>query len=206
MFGLFKRASKNKFDRKILRKNNIVLLPLDERWNSLFSDSQKTPEIYACEKKIRELLKEQVRLVSEAKEIANKKKVYMDKIINLTPEVFDKNNEGAKHEMQNSDKEIKAINERLKKIETELEEIPDRIKEINLELLEHTVNVVYFKIRSGQKRVVELDALIEETRTRLKDYIDEKEILSQGGDDIYTYFHDLLGAEELEKLDREYFG
>ena len=84
--------------------------------------------------------------------------------------------------------------------------MPDRIKAANLELLENTVGIVYFKIRSSRKRVEELEKLIEETRERLKQYIDEKESLSQDDNDIYSYFHDLLGGEELEKLDNEFFG
>jgi hypothetical protein len=32
------------------------------------------------------------------------------------------------------------------------------------------------------------------------------EVLSQGDTDVYSYFHDLLGGEEIEKLDREFFG
>ena len=30
-------------------------------------------------------------------------------------------------------------------------------------------------------------------------------MLSQDDEDIYSYFHDLLGGEELEKLDMEFF-
>jgi hypothetical protein len=50
-----------------------------------------------------------------------------------------------------------------------------------------------------------LEGLIEETKSKLKEYIDEKETLSQDDTDIYSYFHDLLGGEELEKLDNEFF-
>lgn len=52
----------------------------------------------------------------------------------------------------------------------------------------------------------ELEILIEQIRNKLKEYIDEKELLSQDDTDIYAYFHDLLGAEELQKLDEEFFG
>jgi translation initiation factor 2 beta subunit (eIF-2beta)/eIF-5 len=108
--------------------------------------------------------------------------------------------------MQGSEREIKRINSRLERIEVLLEEMPNRKKLANLELLEKTVNIVYFKIGSARKRVRELEKLIEESRTKLKEYIDEKETLSQDNTDIYSYFHDLLGGEELEKLDREFFG
>ncbi len=201
----WKAKKKVKFDRKILRKNDISLLILDERWNKLFENTVKTPQIASCEIKLRELLKEEARLITEAKVIAETKKKCMDRIMKLTPAVFEQNDEKAADEMQQLEKEIKRINERTKKIEEALDVLPDRTKETNLELLEHTVNLVYFKMRCSSKRVEELAKLIEETKAKLMQYIDEKESLAQDDTDIYSYFHDLLGGEELERLDRDFF-
>jgi hypothetical protein len=207
MFPLLrKKTGKFGFERKTLRKNDISLLILDERWNRLFVNTPKTPRIAFCEEKLKELLKEEARLTAEAKEIAADKKKRMDRIMQLTPAVFERNDEAAKKEMVFCEKEIKRINARIKNIEEALEVMPDRIKTANLELLENTVNVVYFKIRNSSKRVEELEKLIEETRMKLKHYIDEKESLSQDDTDIYSYFHDLLGGEELERLDNKFFG
>jgi len=197
---------KIKFDVGTLRRNDISLLILDERWNRLFANTPKTPEITRCEEKLRELLKEEARLRTEQKEIAAAKKHHMQKIVKLTTEVFDKGNEAAKEEMKNAEREIKRINERAKQIEGKLDEMPSRLRKVNLELLQLTVLVVYYKIRWNQKRVEELDRLIEETKTKLKEYIDERETMSQDDTDVYSYFHDLLGGEELEKLDRMFFG
>lgn len=200
------RRKRSKLDLKVLRKNDISLLILDERWNRLFATTPKTPAIERCEQKLRELLKEEAHLTAEQKDIAVLKKKHMDNIIKLTPDVFEKGDENAKKEMTRSEREIKRINGRLKQIEELLDNIPGKVKRANLELLDETVSAVYFKIRSSQKRVEELEKLIEEARTRLKGYINEKESLSQDDTDIYSYFHDLLGVEELEKLDRKYFG
>lgn len=205
MFGFFKRTPSLKFDRKVLRKNDISILILDERYNSLFSNTRKTAEIEKCEESLKELLKEQSRLTAELKEISQQKKNHMDMIIKLTPEVFENNNEEAKKRMAEHEKEIKRIKNRMVEIEKKLEDIPDEIREKNLELLEYIVNIVYFKIRANQKRAEELESLIEETRARLREYIDEKESLSQDETDVYSYFHDLLGGEELEKLDAQFF-
>jgi endo-alpha-1,4-polygalactosaminidase (GH114 family) len=205
MLDFFRRAPSLKFDRKVLRKNDISILILDERYNSLFFNNRKTAEIVRCEESLKELLKEQSRLTAELKEISQQKKHYMDMIIKLTPEVFEKNNEEAKKKMVECEKEIKRINNRTVEIERKLESIPDEIREKNLELLEYIVNMVYFKIRANQKRAEQLEGLIEETRARLREYIDEKESLSQDETDVYSYFHDLLGGEELEKLDTQFF-
>jgi predicted transcriptional regulator len=205
MLKFFKKRQK-KFEAKVLRKNDISILILDERWNSLFGAADKSPEIIKCEEDLRELLKEQSRISTESKEITAHKKVCMDRILELTTEVFDNGNENAKNEMQECEKEIKRINERLAKITEEQDNMPGMLKEANLRLLEKTVNIVYFKIRANQKRVEELERVIEQERQSLKEHIDEKEALSQSDTDIYSYFHDLLGGEELEKLDREFFG
>ena len=202
----WKSNRKVSFDTKTLRKNDISLLILDERFNKLFVNTPKTPAIERCENGLKELLKEESRLLAEQKEIAISKKKHMDRIIKLTPAVFEQNDENAKKEMQLSESEIKRINDRIVKLGEQLEHMPGRLKQANLELLELTVSTVYYKIGSGKKRVEELERLIEETKTKLKEYIDEKESLSQDDADIYSYFHDLLGGEELEKLDREFFG
>ena len=207
MFGfLNKNSPRVKFDSKVLRKNNISLLTLDERWNSLFKNEEKPQEIARLEDTINQHLKDQARLNTELKGIPALKKKLLDRIMVLTPEAFDNGGEEAKKEMQQCEKEIKRLNERLPELEGELDKIPERIKETNLQLLEYAVTHVYFKISADRKRVRELDALIEETRNKLKEYIDEKEALSQDDTDIYSYFHDLLGGEELEKLDKEHFG
>jgi seryl-tRNA synthetase len=206
MLKFFRRSDpKSSFDKNTLRKNNISLLTLDERWNNLFANTQKNDDIRRSEEKIKDLLKEHARLITESKEILQHKKIYMEKIMKLTVEAFENNNDEAHSEMQACEKEIKKINERLPKIEQALENVPEHMKDANIELLEQTVNCVYFKIRESQRRVKELEGLIEETREKLKLYIDEKEALSQDYTDIYTYFHDLLGAEELERLDKEHF-
>ena len=63
-------------------------------------------------------------------------------------------------EMEECEKH-KEINNRFKEIEKEIETIPDKIKDKNLELLESIVFTVYFKIRANQRRIKELEKLIE---------------------------------------------
>lgn len=208
----FKAKNKKKLDVKVLRKNDISILILDERWNMLFENTPKSASIERLEQKLKELLKEESRLLAEQNDISALKKKHMEKIISLTEEVFEKDNKDAKKEMQASESEIKRINERNANIDSMLDNMPKRIKNANLELLEETVNLVYYKFRVGRRRMAELERLIaeqekivEEARAKMKLYIDEKETLTSDDTGIYSYFHDLLGAEELEKLDRKFF-
>lgn len=206
MWNLFKRKKTvHQFDIKVLIKNDISLLTLDERWNGLFNNIVKTDNIIDCENNIKELLKEQSRLISENKEISLKKKECMDKIIRLTTEVFDNNNQDAQLEMQECEKTIIGINNRIKEIESRLDSVPKEIRQANLELLEHTVKLVYFSICENQQRVSELDKQIAQTKELLMKLIDERESLAQDHTDTYSYFHDLLGRDQLQKLDEVYF-
>jgi len=206
MWKLFSRKRANELDIKVLFKNDISLLILDERWNGLFNNIIKTSKIMDCENKIKELLKEQSRLITESKEIVAKKKECMDNIMKLTTEAFDNNNQEARTDMQDCEKTIVAINKRTKEIEQRLSEVPKDIRQANLELLEQTIKLVYFSIKGNQLRVVELDKEIAQTREQLKQLIDERGLLAQDDTDTYSYFHDLLGGAELQKLDEIYFG
>ncbi len=206
MWNIFNKKKKDHgFDLKVLFKNDISLLTLDERWNGLFKNMEKTNDIIECENRIKELLKEQSRLISESKEIAIKKKECMDSIIKLTTEVFDKNNKEAHTEMQECEKSIVAINKKMEENEERLLDIPKEIREENLKLLEYTVNQVYFSIRENQLRVTELDKQIAQAKESLKKMIEERELLAEDYSDTYSYFHDLLGKDELQKLDEIYF-
>lgn len=205
MWNIFNRKKEHELDIKVLFKNDISLLILDERWNGLFNNIVKTSSIIEDENKIKELLKEQSRLISESKENVIKKKECMDSIIKLTTEAFEHNNEEARSKMQDCEKTIVAINKRTKGIEERLSDVPKEIRQANLELLEQTVKLVYFSIKENQLRVVELDKEITKTKEQLKKLIDERGLLAQDDTDTYSYFHDLLGGAELQKLDEIYF-
>jgi hypothetical protein len=205
MWNIFSRKKNNELDIKVLFKNDISLLILDERWNGLFNNITKTSRILDCENKIKELLKEQSRLITESKESTIKKKECMDSIIKLTTEAFENNNEEARTKMQDCEKIIVAINKRTKDIEDRLSDVPKEIRQANLELLEQTVKLVYFSIKGNQQRVVELDKEITKTKEQLKMLIDERGLLAQDDTDTYSYFHDLFGGDELQKLDDIYF-
>lgn len=206
MWKIFsKKPKKHEIDIKVLFKNDISLLILDERWNSLFNKVPKSNDIIHWENKIKDLLKEQSRIIAEQKEIAVKKKECMDNILKLTTEVFDKVNQSAQSRMTECEKNIVNINKRLEEIENRLGDLPKDIRQANLELLEYTVKVVYFSIRENQHRVIELDKKIAETKEALMKLVEERGNIAEVDTDTYSYFHDLLGGDELQRLDDIYF-
>jgi hypothetical protein len=205
MLPLFKKMRNIAgFDRVVLKKNNISLLILDERWSSLFKNFSKPKAIRAREQKLKSLIKKQAVLTAEQKKDAQIKKNSMDMIIKLASSAND-GNEKAMGKISLCENEIKRVNKRAGDIERELGNTADLIQKTNIELLETTVSIVYIKIRRNRKRREELDKIIEQTREKLRGYIDEREQLAEDDTDVYSYFHDLLGAEEIEKLDLQFF-
>jgi len=89
-----------------------------------FQKYRKTREIIEKEEVLKELLKEEARLAFEKKEILARKKSCLDKIIKLTPEVFDNNNEQSKAEMEKCEKEINQITKELKVLKKKLKTCP----------------------------------------------------------------------------------
>jgi len=204
MLPILKKKEPLLFDKKVLRKNDISLIIVDERWNALFKQCNKIKKILKLEQKLKDLLKQQARLMTEKQEISLQKKEHMEKILQLADENYQKEHPTASEEMYQSQQKIIEINRRLEQIEEEILSIPDKIKEANLALLEVTANEIYLQFKKAKKRIDELESEIEVQKEKLKHMISEKEGLNELVENVYSYFHDLLGREELEKLDERF--
>ena len=201
---LFRKEKKIHLGKNILKKNGITLLFVDERWKKLYDKYAKTQDIINFENEISSLLKEQSRLKLELKQLNAGKKEYMDKIVSLTSQVFDNDSDNAREDMDYCRKEIRRMNLRGAEIERRLEEIPGIIDGDNLEMLECAVNYTYEKMNGYIKRMGELEGLVDEARVKLRKYVEEMQIISDDYSLIYSNMHDLLGSEEIDRLDRLY--
>ena len=191
-------------DPDILRRNRISVLTLDERWNSLFKYIAKTPTIIRLEERMNNLLKKQAQLTTEHKENLALKKDLLKRIMELTTDAFERGDETARKQIDNSEAEINRINLREPEIEEELSTAQTDIKEVNIELLENSVSYLYRDIKKTQERTVELEVLIEELKEKLKESISERETMVEAYNQTYLYLHALLGVEQIEELDRHY--
>jgi ferritin len=202
---LFRSSHKKEgFDKKTLRTNDISAVILDKRWNTLFTYIEKPRKTAQMEDELEKLLFEDTRLLQLAEELPEKKRKLLNKIMQLSPKAHKENDENAKNKMQEYQNEVHKINKEIEKTEKRLDDMPENIRKKNIDLLESTVKKVYFKIKSNIKRVEELDKMIQTRREEIKSLIDEKETLAVDYTEVYSYFHDLLGSNELEKLDKKY--
>ena len=199
---VFKKNKKTELPSSILKLNNISVLTLDERWNTLFKDIEKTPIIIRCEEKINGYLKEQAGLTAEQKDIAAQKKEFLKRIMEISAEAFDKVSDEPYERMDSYRQQVEAINLRQSVIEERFSDIQQEIADANMEMLENAVSYLYYNIGKAHKRIEELDSLIEEIKKKLTDYIDERYTISEAYNEAYCSFHDLLGAEQISALDK----
>jgi hypothetical protein len=202
--GMTRADAKIELDERILALNNIHVLTIDERWNSLFVGVERTPEIECLEDAQNQRLKDQARLICEQKENCSDKKVFLARIMELTEEAFAKENAAARCEIDSCEAKVRQINARELEITEELAVIDGAIRAGNLGLLERVANLLYPGIRNAQLRIAELEAEIEALRDKLKSDITEKETLAATYDDAYNLMHSLLGADQIESLDRHF--
>jgi chromosome segregation ATPase len=188
-------------DDGVLRRNKISVLTLDERWNSLFRDIERTPVIIRYEENLNHRVKEQAKFTSEQKEVRAEKKRLLKRIMELTSDAFDRESAAARDEIAACETKIRALKAREPEIEERLSGMRREINEANRLLLENAVSYIYQCIKNSQDRVRELDAQIQDLRGALQDAVAEKDRLSESAGEAYTCLHDLLGARQMEELD-----
>lgn len=201
-FMMIKR--KLEFNIATLKKNDITILTLDERWNKLFKIIPISPAIKKRQDSLNRLIGQEAALFQEQKAIEPEKKKHMNNIISLTQEAFEKGNDKAKQSLANSRQCIERLNKRALELEDELLLMKGRIRESNFKLLEETVKYVYYIMVKSRKAERKLEAELEKTRKKLKELQVQRQSITADWTEVYAFFHDLLGSDELTKLDRRF--
>ena len=182
---------------ELLKKKNIPIACLDERWLRLFPDSEKTPLIKKLENELKELLKRQGKVNTDLKDI----RVVRDK---LTQSVLDTAEDTSIPEKQaTSQRLIVEARQKQDNLELELDEFPDKIKEANSALIFESVRVCYQRINQNKQDIDMLEQWIEQMREKLKERVVLKQDKEITNEEIYTYLHGMLGAGVMEAFDEK---
>ncbi len=187
---------------ELLKKKNIPIACLDERWLRLFPDSEKTPLIKKLENELKELLKRQGKVNTDLKDI----RVVRDK---LTQSVLDTAEDTSIPENKRLKKQaasqrlIVEARQKQDNLELELDELPDKIKEANSALIFESVRVCYQRINQNKRDIDMLEQWIEQMREKLKERVVLKQDKEITNEEIYTYLHGMLGAGVMEAFDEK---
>jgi len=196
------------YDRELLwnviSNMKVPILTLDERWNILFAEIAKKPEVKKSIKMINELLKEQGGVVNKTKEMKVLKKRLMTNIVDNMAETSDEAENNRRNKKQDaSQRLILDINEKLERSKDRLMELPYEIMQYNRQLLFESLVYGYSVMEENTEKSEQLAADIERLSEELDEKIKQKELVDKQSNAMYSFMHDMIGAQVLEKIDSE---
>ena len=189
--------------KKALSNKNIPILVLDQKWHRLFAIHGKTDEIKEAEAEVSELLALQGKINNELKKLKKIKSQLMDDIVQNMDDENDNSAEREKKRQENK-KLIDEVNEKIAEEEDRLLEIPKEIKDANERLMILSMDYFYSKIRVNHTEAQEIEEWIAQVRIDLKKNIIRKQNRTINNKEIYSYLHDIFGAEVLDLFDIQY--
>ncbi len=183
-----------------IQSKNVPIVILDARWHQLFPEKDKTPEIKRLEKALKDALQLQGKVTTDLKEARKIKATFMENVMNVAedPNLSDSKRQKIQEKNQ---KLIVEARDKIAELEDMELELPKRIRDANMALVVECVNVCYKRINKNRKDIVALTKWIEEMRVELKKRVLIKQDKETKNANIYTYMHDLLGAELMEVFD-----
>ncbi len=188
--------------RSALKGKKIPILTLDGKWYELFRDSEMTSEIRRKADELNVLLRRQGKINTESKQIKAIKMKLLDEMVPLSAE--GQTDDSAAHKLEEHKKLIDDCNSRLDSYQDENISLPDEITAVNNELMLLTMEVCYDRLKINNKDIENLKKIIKDVRIELKKNVvrkQDKEIMNMG---LYSYMHDIFGAEVIELFDMKY--
>lgn len=182
-----------------LSKMNVPILTLDERYNIVMPDKDKTPQIRKLEAKVNALLKKQGKITNDIKEVKKIKARLLSEVV----ENMDDSGDGSERQkkMDKTQKLISEAKQKLEELEDSELEIPKEIKQANQELLLEFIQTCYGWLNTNRDDIELLNKWINNTRIELKKKLVIKQEKELKNNDIYTYMHDLLGPDLIQMFD-----
>lgn len=178
----------------------IPILTLDHKWHRLFTQIDSNSEIKKLEEELNELLKRQGKVNTETKDIKKLKAKLMEDMRTSSMEA-----EGSNEAIIEENKKlIDECNQKLDSYQDEILELPPKINEVNSKLMLATMEVCYDDIKEGTEEINEISEWIESVRVELKKKAIRKQEKQQRIQDLYSYMHDIFGADVIEIFDMKY--
>ncbi|BCN31936.1 hypothetical protein [Anaeromicropila herbilytica] len=188
--------------REALKSRRIPILTLDTKWHALFDGHEKPSNIKELEKKLNELMKSQGQKVNDIKDLKALKKKLMDEII----QNMDTSTGGALGSLKvkkqiKSQQLIQDINDKLRQADDDLADLPYLIKAVNEELLIESMKICYDRLRMNEEEINKYGEWITRTREELKKNLIIKQEMEADNSALYSYMHNMLGANVIQQMD-----
>lgn len=187
-----------------LKEKKIPILTLDNKWHRLFTQTNPNKTILRLEEELNDLLKKQGKATTESKDIKRLKKKLMQEIVENAEGTAEGNNQKALKKMEDNKRLINECNERLTMYEDQLIELPREIDRVNRELMLQTMDICYDTLKINETEIEETAKWVAAIRVELKKRLIRKQEMEQMNQELYSYMHDIFGAEVIEIFDMKY--
>ena len=186
-----------------LKDKRIPVLTLDNKWYRLLNtlDRQNVAEL---EQDLNNLLRKQGKLNNDVKDIKRLKKKLMSEIVPMVDEAGQDESDEISDAVSEHKRLIEECNEKIDGFEDELKDIPKQIQEVNQELMLKTMEYCYDTIQNNTEQINEISDWVTQIRIELKKKLIEKQEMEQKNHEIYSYMHDIFGAEVVNMFDLKY--
>jgi flagellar biosynthesis/type III secretory pathway chaperone len=191
------------FKDNIVKRNKIPILIYVPEWIQLFSGN-KSRSMQKIINTLEDLIAREKKCDLELSELEKRKKIIMNKILYLSKDINENNNTAALSKMKEAEKEIIEINQKIPRLIEESETLPDRINDINTQLLKETIKRAYELIKENESEYERYQEQVNEFRQRLAELIQKKVDTEELVNKLYSFIHGMIGADEMESLDKSF--
>lgn len=183
-----------------LKNKKIAVLTLEHKWHKLFPQGNKPSTIASLEEDVNEYVKREAALRTDIKDLKKLKKKLMDGIVSNMGGT--ESRQQAK-KMEESQRLILEINEKIEACENELVEVPAQLKAANTALMLETMDYCYKQLHENTDEIVQITEWIKNIRIELKKNVLRKQDKEMRNKMMYTYMHDIFGPEVIDIFDLE---
>lgn len=197
-------AKTDEFFRQMLEDKKIPVLTLDNNWHRLFTQVEHTAEIQAAEEKLNDLIRRQGKANTESREIVRLKKKLLDEIMVLAEKMDSKTSRQYEKDMAEHQRLVSECNDKLNAYRDDIATLPSEIEKANEKLMLVTMRECYNRLQRNTAEIEEIEAWITEIRKELKKKTVRKEEKENMNFMLYSYMHDIFGADVMEVFDLKY--
>lgn len=198
-------SNKDEVFKTALEGKKIPILTLDNKWHKLFTRVDATPEIKALEDRLNELVKRQGKVNTESKDIKKIKKTLMNEVVVIADGlVQEPDNKKLSKNMEEHKRLIEECNEKLDAYEEEMLELPREIDKTNRKLMLMSMEICYSKLQENAKELKTINEWLKKVRRELKKKMVRKQEKEEQNNELYSYMHDIFGADVIEIFDMKY--
>ncbi len=186
--------------RPAIAGKKLPIVTIDHKWHQLFARVEKTRAIADKEQELNELLRAQGKCNSEMKSVRKIKKKLMDEIVTL----MDKQDAASDTKVEENRRLINECNDKIKAYQEEALDFPARIERVNAELMIETMKVCYENMRLNDHHINSISKWIADVRVELKKNVVRKQEMEIANQEIYSYMHDIFGADVIDIFDMKF--